>query len=148
MPHGIYLENDLLQSPAFLAIKSIHSVRVLLEFYRRRKIYKSKNRRGKHDRPMIINNGKIELTYRYVKENLGIPQTTFSRCLSEVVGLGFIDIAEFSCGLRKQPTRFSISDRWKQYGQVDFVFAKRERIKPPFARKKKIPVTTGGGQNA
>lgn len=146
MPHGIYLENDLLQSPAFKEVKSAHSIRVLLEFYRRRKIYKPKNRRGKHDRPMITNNGEIVLTYRDAARRLGISQATFSRCLTELVGLGFLDVAEPSCGLHRQPTKWSISERWRRYGQPDFRIIKRERIIPPFAKEKKISVITNGGQ--
>lgn len=136
-PRGIYLENEFLQSRAFKAIRRANSFRVLLEFYRRRKIQKPKDRRGKHSRPIIVNNGEIELRYRDAIKRLGFSQATFSRCLTELVKLGFIDVAEPSCGLQKQPTKFSISDRWRAYGTPDFKPVERVPNKPPFVRKRK-----------
>ncbi|MBN2512716.1 MAG: hypothetical protein JXB18_07245 [Sedimentisphaerales bacterium] len=64
-------------------------------------------------------------------------QATFSRCLTELVDLGFLDIAEPSSGLHRQPTKWSLPDRWKLYGQPDFVHVKRQAIIPPFVRKRK-----------
>jgi hypothetical protein len=143
-PGGVYLEKEFLQSPAVKAIKSAHSFRVLLEFYRRRQIHKPKDRRNKHSNPIVLNNGKIELPYRYAKERMKIPQTTFSRCLDEMVNLGFLDLAELSCGLHRQPTKWTISDRWKKYGQPDFESVQRERIIPPFARQRKSQLPPAG----
>lgn len=114
-PAGVYLENELLQSRAARAIRSAHSFRVLLEFYRRRKIHRIKDRKGKHSGPVITNNGEIVLPYRYAKERMDIPQTTFSRCLDELVTLGFLDVSEIANGLHKMPTKWTISDRWRRY---------------------------------
>lgn len=143
-PAGVYLENELLQSQAVKEIKSAKTFKVLLEFYRRRIMRKPKDRRCKHSKAVILNNGEIVLRYSDAKKLLGIPQTTYSRCLTELVELGFLDIAEMACGLHRQPTKFSISERWKKYGTPDFDNVKRERIKPPFAQPKKKPVTTDG----
>lgn len=136
-PAGIYLENDFLQSPAYLAIRSKHSIRVLLEFLRRRKIHKPKSRRDRHSKGIIVNNGEIELRYSDAKKRLNIPQATFSRCLTELVDLGFLDIAERSCGLHRQATKWTISERWKAYDTPDFVKVERIPIRPPFVRKRK-----------
>lgn len=134
---GVYLENDLLTGQAARAIKSAHSFRVLLEFYRRRKIHKPKNRQGKRAGAVITNNGEIELTYRDAMRRLDISQATFSRCLTELITLGFLDIAELSCGLHRQPTKYAISDRWRRYGGDDFKRIDRAVIKPPYLRKKR-----------
>lgn len=147
-PGGIYLENDFLQSPAVKAIKSPHTFRVLLEFYRRRKMKRPKDPRSKHSRAIIMNNGEIEFHYRDAIKRMNLSQTTFSRCLNELVELGFIDIAEFACGLLRQATKYSISDRWKWYGQPDFVSVKREHITPPFARKRKNQLPHTDNNNA
>lgn len=136
-PAGVYLENDLLESSAFKAIKSPHTFRVFLEFCRRRKIYKPKDRQGKHSKAIIVNNGEIVFTYEDATRRLKMSQATFSRCLTELVDLGFLDIAEPSSGLHRQPTKWSLPDRWKLYGQPDFVHVKRQAIIPPFVRKRK-----------
>jgi len=141
-PSGVYLENDLLKSTALEAIKSANTLRVLLEFLRRRKIFKPKKTAQRRE-ALIMNNGEIVFTYRDAMKRLNISQATFSRCLSELVELGFLDIAELSSGLHRQPTKWTISDRWKAYGTPDFVKIERTIIKPPFARKKKRPVITG-----
>lgn len=130
-PAGVYLENELLKSPAYNAIRSPHSFRVLLEFYRRRVIHKRKDHRGKRADSVIMNNGQITLPYRYAIEKMGISQTTFSRCLDELVELGFLDVSEPANGLHKMPTKWTLSERWRRYGQADFISARRERLKPP-----------------
>ncbi|RKY04224.1 MAG: hypothetical protein DRP56_10320 [Planctomycetota bacterium] len=140
-PRGIFLENEFLQSAAFIAIRSKHAIRVLLEFYRRRKIHKPKGHRGKRDRPVIVNNGEIELRYRDAIKRLNISQATFSRCLTELVELGFLDIAVVSCGLHRQATKWTISERWKAYGTPDFKIVKRVPIKPPFVQKRKTQLS-------
>lgn len=137
MSRVIVIETEILQSGAFLAICRANSIRVLLEFYRRRKIHKPKDRRGKHSEAIVLNNGELILTYRDAIQRLKISQPTFSRCLTELVDLGFLDIAELSSGFNRQPTKWTLSDRWKLYGQPDFVHVKREAITPPFARKRK-----------
>ena len=155
-PGGAYFENDLLTSAALKAIKSPHSLRVLLEFYRRRRIRKPT---GKHSRWVIVNNGEIVLPYRYAKEKMGIAQTTFSRCLDELVRLGFLDVSEMANGLHKMPTKWAICDRWQRYGQAVFQTVTRQRLKPPALAaapkgrafgngSKKNVVTTSGAQKS
>ncbi len=136
---GVFLEEEFIRSPAFEALwkKSPAAVRVLLEFYRRRQIVKQKNRRGRHCEKQIVNNGNIELPYSYAIKHLRISQATYSRCLDVLVHLGFLDIAEESCGLMRQPTKWYISERWKKYGQADFQEVKRPKRIPPFAKVKK-----------
>lgn len=141
MSSVIVIDVEILQSTAFLAIRSAHSIRVLLEFYRRRKIHKPKDRRGKHSKPVILNNGELVFTFRDATQRMKLSQTTFSRALTELVALGFLDVAEPPCGLHRQPTKWALSERWRRYGQTDFVYVQRERLTPPFVRKRKITAT-------
>ena len=131
MPKGTFLENDMITSTAFKAIDSPNSMRVLIEFYRRRVFHKRKG----HHKPMLMNNGEIELKFDYAIEQMGIAQTTFGRCLDELVELGFLDVAELSCGLHKMPTKWSLSERWRKYGAEDFIKIKRKKLKPPHGKK-------------
>ena len=124
----IVIEEEMLKSKAFNAIRSVNSIRVLFEFYRRR-VMGRQGRKGK-EHWVIQNNGDIIFTYQEALKRLGIKQTTFSRCLSELVRLGFIDIAQRSCGLHRQPTKYAISERWKKYGQPDFEMINRDRRFP------------------
>jgi len=139
-----------MQSAAFKAIKSANTMRVLMEFYRRRVFHRRKN-----NTPLIMNNGQIELPYKYAIEKMDIPQTTFSRCLDELVELGFLDIAEQANGLHRRATKWHLSDRWKAYNSDEFRPVRRQHIKPPHGKKgtrgqafgnsqKKIPVTMNG----
>lgn len=131
---GIFLTLELLRSTAFLSLKSANSIRVLLEFYRRRKMSKT-GRKGKQVWT-IVNNGEIVFTYTDAKKSLGIPQTTFSRCISELVYLGFIDISVPADGLHRVATKYAISSRWRDYGKESFQKTERKPQKPPHARKK------------
>jgi len=134
---GVYLPKDLLHSKAFKAIKSAHTIRVLMEFYLRRRMSKPKSRDGKNSLPVIVNNGDIVLDYKYLMDHRGMSQTTISRCFTELVNLGFVDVAEIANGLHRQPTKWAISERWRKYGTPNFRATERPVITPPFARKRK-----------
>lgn len=144
---GVYLPKDLLHSKAFGAIRSAHTIRVLTEFYLRRQMSKPKSRDGKNSLPVIVNNGQIELKYNYLIEERGMKQTTITRCFTELVKLGFVDVAEMSNGLHRIPTKWWISNRWQNYGTPDFRAVQRPVITPPFAKKRKSQLPHTGQNN-
>lgn len=135
--NGTYLEYYFLNSDAFKAIRSAHTLRVLIEFYRRRRIHKYSDHKGGRTQTVITNNGEIEFRYDDAIKRLKLSQTTFSRALDELVKLGFIDVTEMSCGLHRQATKYAISERYLKYGTPDFKEIDRDRITPPFAKNKK-----------
>lgn len=158
MSKVIVFEKELLRSEAFRAIKSLATIRVLIEFYMRRQIHKTKDRKGCRGGIVIANNGKLVFTYEEAKK-MGIPQTTFSRSITELVDLGLMDIAQRGYGLQKIPTLYAISERWRLFGTPDFKPVTRDPVKPPYLRKRKkqLPpaviethriTTTHGGPDA
>ena len=125
------LELALIESNAFLNLSGKAALVCLIRFHQ--KAYKkrqSRKKRGMKDL-VITNNGEIVFTYAEARE-LGIKSTdTFHRVIRELVeGKGFIDIAEFGNWYEKKPTKFSISERWKKYGTIDYERTEIPRILP------------------
>jgi hypothetical protein len=145
---AIYIERALLESAALKAIKSVHSVKMLLEFYSRRQMVGIKEQKGRGKRWVIANNGQIVFTYDDAEQLFGIKQATVSRCFDELYELGFVDVSEKARGLEKKPTLWAISDRWKAFGTVEFEKKKRPKIpQRPFpsrtVRKKQLSCVIG-----
>ena len=132
----IVVEKELLRSRAYCSIKYVNSFRILFEFFCRRQFAKPTGRRDKHSKPIMVNNGELVLTYKQVMDMFSCSQTTVSRCFTELVELGFLNVEMPSCGLHRQPTKWRLSDRWKRYGEPDFECVERNAITPPFASKK------------
>lgn len=65
-------------------------------------------------------------------ERLGFATATFGRIIKNLVAHGFIDMAGYG-GLRgfcKSYNKFRLSDRWRRYGQSDFVKVARYSSEP------------------
>lgn len=129
--YGVFLDSDLLESPAFYKLNG-SAIRVLMRFYQRRKINTKKV--GKRTIKEIVNNGEIVFTYDNAMD-LGFPKATFQRALNALIECGFIDIAQTGAGLYRSATFYSISDRWQQYGTPKFIpFVKPRRGKTGFKK--------------
>lgn len=123
------LPPELLASKAFLTITSAKTLIVLIRFYQ--KIYRKKKAKKKKGlKEMVMeNNGQIIFTYGEAV-TLGISAATFWKAIKELLARGFIDIAEAGRWYEKEPTRFSISRRFLNYGKPDFQAVKWERNLP------------------
>lgn len=65
-------------------------------------------------------------------ERLGFAPATYSRIIGELVEKGFVDQAGYG-GLRgfcKSYSKFSLSNRWRQYGKPDFEKVSRYPSEP------------------
>lgn len=127
--HGVWLDADLIISPAFEQLTKTQ-IRVLLMFLSKRQMKaRSKRKRYKTaDDYDIVNNGDITFPYSEAAQ-LGINSMGFTRALDKLIEVGFIDIHVQTRGYNKEPTRYAICDRWKKYGQSDFI--RGYRNKPP-----------------
>jgi hypothetical protein len=94
------------------------AVIVLLLFLKKRQL-KDMGRQGKV-RWVIVNNGEIVFPYCEAKNKYGIPATTFSRAIDQLIKFGLIDINHHGGGMAKDMTTYYISDRWRDYGIPDF----------------------------
>lgn len=124
------LESDLIESEAFLNLSGKAALICLMRFHQKAfKKYLNKKKRGLKNLT-ITNNGEIIFTYSEAKA-LGIKSAdTFNRVLKELSAKGFIDYSEIGNWYAKQPTKFSISYRWRVYGAPDFQKVEKLRILP------------------
>lgn len=123
-PKGVYLEPDWIDSKAFMALSGTAS-KVLIWFMRRRRMEKF-GRTGK-ERWSVANNGEIVFTYAEAEKKFGLTRARFSRALTQLIELGFIDIAHHGGGLMGDCTLYAISDRWRNYDTDRFVFKTRPK---------------------
>ncbi|MBA7578303.1 hypothetical protein ES708_20165 [subsurface metagenome] len=123
---GIYKERELLTSEAYWELTGTE-IRILEVFKMKCRIVDTKEaRKTKTPRGTIKNNGQLVFTYGEAM-SYGISQATFTRVIDKLLKLGFIDIT--IPGRQSTPTRYSVSERWKHYGEKDFVSKKRKKRK-------------------
>lgn len=113
------LTNRMVDSEAFQALKSVHSVKVLIWFWRMAQYPREKRRPGQ-DSPIgnlkkILNCKDLSFEYRIAGYRGMVPKQ-FVHALRELFKYGFIDIVHHGRGIKGDWTRFAYSDRWKDYG--------------------------------
>ncbi len=116
----IYFEREIVKSKAWFSLGGA-SPQVYL-------VFKSK---CQYARPngcnnwKLTNNGQIEFSYVEAKRSYGVAPSRFRRAIDDLIDKGFIDIAGTGMGVHKVLTYYSISERWKSYGEPTFVPSKR-----------------------
>jgi hypothetical protein len=126
-----WLPPDLIESEAFLKLSGKAAMLCVIRFHQKAFKKNIRRKRGGSKEPIITNNGEIIFTYGEAKE-LGIRSSrTFYRVIRELVeDKGFIDIAEYGSWYGKQPNKFSISYRWREYGTDEYKKKEVPRILP------------------
>ena len=112
------------RTPAFQKLTA-NSILVYFEFLYRRQMVEVKV--GKREEWIIKNNGEIIFTYAEACEKFNMYRSTFCRSISQLVELGFIDIAHQGGGMLKDCSKYGISDRWKNYGKEEFKNKTRQK---------------------
>jgi len=113
------LTNRMIDSEAFQALRSVHSVKVLIYFWQKAEYAKEKRKPG-HESPIgnlnkIRNQGEMSFEYR-IAEYRGMRPDQFVIALRELFKYGFIDLPHHGRGVKGDYTKFSFSDRWKTFG--------------------------------
>lgn len=122
----VVVEKALLKSIPFRGLSGI-TKNVLFEFLMKRVVAKGKAKPGAARRWHITNNGQIEYTYSEA-EKKGIPRASFMRSIDKLVEHGFIDIAHSgSGGVKGDKSLYAISERWIDWGTVNFVQKHRKK---------------------
>ena len=119
---NIWIEREMILSPAFRKLNGRAMEVLLLFFYRRQ--WSRPSRKGKW---CTTNNGEIVFPYKEAKKRFKIPKSSFARAIDKLMEHGFIDIAHLGGGLIGNCTRYSISGRWRKYGTDSFVRKKRPK---------------------
>ena len=141
MVSKIVIDADLVLSRAFLNLTGA-APHVYLLFLRRRRLVKL-GRTGK-ERWVIGNNGEIVFPYAEAENKFGITRPRFQRALDQLVEHGFIDIVHPGGGMTKDISKYSISDRWLNYGTNNFIHKHRKKDTRGLGFKKK-ELKTGNG---
>jgi hypothetical protein len=76
---------------------------------------------------VILNNGKIEFTYKEAKARWGMSEGVFREARDRLIEVGLIDIAGSGAGLFKVKNLYAISDRWEAYGTDEFRCVERPK---------------------
>ena len=113
---NIWIEREMILSSAFHKLNG-RAMEVLLLFLYRRQ-WKQAGRKGKW---YTTNDGEIVFPYKEAKKRFKIPKSSFARAIDSLVEYGFINIAHLGGGLIGDCTRYSISDRWRNYDTERFV---------------------------
>ena len=119
---NIWIEREMILSPAFRKLNGRAMEVLLLFFYRRQ--WSRPSRKGKW---CTTNNGEIVFPYKEAKKRFKIPKSSFARAIDKLMEHGFIEIAHLGGGLIGDCTRYSISERWRKYGTDSFVRKKRPK---------------------
>ena len=147
----LVIERRMHRSAAFRKL-SANSIFVLFEFLSRRTMIKV----GRKGRWTIANNGEIVFPYAEAEGRFGIFRSTFCRSISQLVEFGFIDITHTggNCNLLDKCSKYSVSERWREYGREGFIkksrpkdtrglgFTKKNWKETAGKRKKKIGTTS------
>ena len=122
MSDVMFVPRRMHRSPAFKKLTA-KSILVLFEFLSRRQVVKL----GRRDRWVTKNNGEIVLTYAETTKKFGIARSTFRNSISQLVKLGFIDIAHHGGGMMKDCSKYAVSERWRDYGKEAFIKESRKK---------------------
>lgn len=118
----IVLEQTMVKSRVWLSLSGT-AIQVYLLLRCKCQFAKRSKRPGKRSEDLlslIVNNGDLVFTYQEAKRLYGITAGRFRRAIDELIEKGFLDIAEMGMGLYGMPTRYGISDRWRDYGTPSY----------------------------
>jgi len=114
---NVRISFDLLHSKAYQDLSNGPALKVLNWFHEKIRLHIIKRKRGKNDYQII--DGDISFTYREAIFR-GLSSQQFSKALRELHVFGFIDIEKPGSALKGDWTQFTVSDRWKEYGNPNF----------------------------
>ena len=77
--------------------------------------------KGKHREK---NTQELTFTYKQAVE-CGLTQNTFLAALDALIAKGFLDVVSYGGGLEHRKTVYGLSDRWRKFGEQEFVAVDR-----------------------
>lgn len=137
LKRDIFIEWQLLDSEVFKELSG-KAKNVLLRFLQKR-TWSGKGKKAKY-----INSG---LAFTYTEATaLGTSTSQFHTILKKLYEVGFIDIDHQGGGLARDYSRYSISERWRDYGTPRFKTVTKKRVLWPnhdvHSRKQEIKKAT------
>jgi hypothetical protein len=139
----VFIEWEILESEAFQKL-SATGIKILLRFLQKRKWAKVRKR-------TIYENGGLVFTYAEAAD-LRIRNTAFYEAVRSLVNVGFIDIEHQGGCYGKDYSRYSLSERWRDFGTDKFQKVEKQRslqrghdIRSHMQRKIKTPTLFRSG---
>ena len=115
---GIYLESEIMDSPAYQSLNGT-AIRVLLHFMRKRRL--APVRKGGKKLHVITNNGEITFTYQEAGKKLSSSRSQFRDALDVLIDRGFIELSDRRGGEFHNQSLFTLNqnghneDRWREW---------------------------------
>jgi hypothetical protein len=125
----MFVSKKMITSAAFRSLKIPAACQVFMIFLTKCTPKQIDGKPNRKDGWYIANNGEIQFTYKEAWEKWGISSNKFTRAIDELIRVGLIDITKSGFGLRKDESRYAISDRWENFGTNEFVVKKRQKRK-------------------
>ena len=119
---NIWIDREMILSSAFHKLNGRAMGVLFLFLYRRQ--WSRPSRKGKWH---TTNDGEIVFPYEEARKKFKIPKSSFARAIDNLIEYGFIDIAHLGGGLIGDCTKYSISNRWRNYDTDRFVQKKRPK---------------------
>uniref|UniRef100_A0A6M3J678 Uncharacterized protein n=1 Tax=viral metagenome TaxID=1070528 RepID=A0A6M3J678_9ZZZZ len=106
---GTWIERELFESKAYLALKGI-APQLLILIYGKRKFEKH-GKKGNEKR-VCVNGDCISFTYIEARKKYGITFPRFLRGIDDLLSKGFLKIEHQGGGYQKDKTIFALSGNW------------------------------------
>jgi len=121
----VYIDGDLFQSEAYRSL-SAKAAWVFNRFLQKREW----SYLGKKKSKPIYNNKGLVFTYDEAKY-FGISKSYFNDIIKKLVAVGFIEIEHQGGFFGRDYSRYSLSERWRDYGTPDFKKVEKKRVLQP-----------------
>jgi hypothetical protein len=123
LKRDVYLPWELLDSEAYKTL-SATGIRVLIRFFQKRTW--SDIGKGRQKKRVYKNSG---IAFTYAEANaLGTSTSQFHVTIKKLFAVGFIDIEHQGGGLARDYSRYSISERWRDFGTSNFKQVIKSRV--------------------
>ena len=119
---GTFIERELFESEAFLALKGFAPQLLVLMLGKRQFAYLKV--KGSTQR-VCTNCDSINFTYVEAKNTYGINKSRLSRAIGELLAKGFMSIVHHGGGYKKDKSVYALVDLWRMW-RPGMVFEKRE----------------------
>lgn len=124
-PAGTWVERDLFESKAFIALGGIAPQ--LLIFFLSKRQFITDGRDGKKKR-VCTNYDNLSFTYKEARQKYDLTCPRFTRGIDELLAKGFITIKHQGGAYRHDKTVYGLSENWKNW--LHSMVIERRQIDP------------------
>ncbi len=114
----VQVQNALIDGAVLRSIRHADTIRVLLIFMSKAPLPPTRRRKRDQRRALAASPDLFfsfaEAVYR------GITRKSFARAIRELVATGVIDVLHRGTGMRGDPSKYRLSERWRKFGDEDF----------------------------